>query len=1134
MTFVLLALMVNGGCRKGADIPEPGSKHYADLVSAFYVGLAGLQAGEDVRAKQGLTLASQIAPGEPATWADISLLELRQQQYDQALQHAQTARDLAPENSQIHALLGLIESKRGNLAEAIHQLQEAAKLDPANTKALYALAQETERQGSSLGDAEARRVLNAILQAQPNNQAVLLDLARLSAKIGDQRQVSEALVKLQQLSVSWPDPARKQLEIVRTAAISNVRSAAVQVQFLRNLLVRDAGFRRDLDALRPPAGTVGEPFIRFIKLATPSSLPAPSDTKIEFTRTNTAELFSGKQVTWAGSFVPDAKSEPRVIWADQYGLHLDQGTTLSLPGHSATSLNRSSVASGDLNYDFRTDIVIANEGGVRIYQQGTSPLFSDVTAKTKLNSQIINARYTGAWLFDVDLDGDLDIVLGTLSGLPVVLRNNGDSSYTVIHPFSATDGVKDFAAADLDADGDPDVAILDRNGQLKVFANERLGNYRSWPSQPAPEMTLSALTTADLNGDGMMDLVALTTDNRAVRISGQQLGSGWEVSELVRPQSALPVNTSLLVADIDNNGSLDLVIGNQVFLHDSKGFSHLPQALDGNCQALLDVDAKGRLDAVALNTSGSLTRFANHGTRNYKWQILRTRASQTNGDQRINAFGLGGEVELRSGLLTQKQSITSPVLHFGLGENPGVSLARIVWPNGQLQVEFDLKPDATALAQQRLKGSCPFLFAWDGKRMRFVKDCAPWSAALGLHVNAQKVAGVGQTQEWFRIPGDQVSPRDGFYDLRITAEYWETFYIDHYSFLAVDHPHGTEIFTDERFAVPSPPLRLYETAMSQPFERAHDDNGNDVSEVVKSLDARYLDNFGRGRYQGVTRKHWVELELQEEAPRNAPVYLVGSGWVHPTDATVNVALGQSSAAPPEGLSIEVIDQHGQWHLRQSGLGFPSGRMKTVVLDLSNVFLPGAPRRLRLCTNLEIYWDRLAWAAGTTLSDYRIHRLALADAKLNYRGFSKMSQANLSSPELPAYDAVEQRGPRWRDLEGYYTRYGDVRPLLEEIDDRILITNAGDELRLKLAAPSPPEQGWTRDLVMIGDGWIKDGDFNCVFSKTVLPLPYHGLKDYTTATRGLEEDPAFQLHPEDWKTFHTRYISPELFRKALWQ
>src|SRR5262249_61169180 len=101
-------LIVFTGCTRNAGLPVPGSKEYRDLVTAFYVGLAGLQTGEDVRAKEKLTLATEIAPGEPAAWANLGLLAVRQQEFDTAYEKVQKARSLPPDNSPIQALLARI------------------------------------------------------------------------------------------------------------------------------------------------------------------------------------------------------------------------------------------------------------------------------------------------------------------------------------------------------------------------------------------------------------------------------------------------------------------------------------------------------------------------------------------------------------------------------------------------------------------------------------------------------------------------------------------------------------------------------------------------------------------------------------------------------------------------------------------------------------------------------------------------------------------------------------------------------------------------------------------------------------------------------------------------------------------
>ena len=93
-------------------------------------------------------------------------------------------------------------------------------------------------------------------------------------------------------------------------------------------------------------------------------------------------------------------------------------------------------------------------------------------------------------------------------------------------------------------------------------------------------------------------------------------------------------------------------------------------------------------------------------------------------------------------------------------------------------------------------------------------------------------------------------------------------------------------------------------------------------------------------------------------------------------------------------------------------------------------------------------------------------------------------------------------------------------------------NAGDEMSFKFAAPIAPPEGWVRDFVLVGDGWVKDGDFNTTFSKTVLPLPSHDRPDYTNAPGRLEDDPVYMRHSSDWQEYHTRYITPERFQNAL--
>jgi hypothetical protein len=802
----------------------------------------------------------------------------------------------------------------------------------------------------------------------------------------------------------------------------------------------------------------------------------------------------------------------------------------------------------DFNYDYKTDLVLAGDAGVRLYRQDSPAAFIDVTAQTRLPRAVLDASYTGAWAVDIEADGDLDIVLGSPAGVPVALRNNGDGTFTDIRPFAGVSGVRQFAWADIDGDGNPDAAILDGSGRLHLFINERQGQFRE-RQLPSAAAHVAAIAVADADGDGDLDLLLVQADGSIVRISDKNDGQDWEVAAIAQVPAAsdfLAQEVRLRVADLDNNGAIDLYLshvapvvgartaGTLTWLGDQQGRHQSLDSPTGSARAYdaADLSASGRLDLLALSDEGQALDGTNRGAKKYHWQVVRPHAAQAFGDQRINPFGVGGEVEIRTGLLVQKQLITGPQVHFGLGEHTGTDVVRVIWPNGSVRAEFAVKADQDIAAEQRLKGSCPFFFAFNGKQMEFVKDGVPWSSAIGLRINTLGSADIAATEEWYKIRGDQLAPHDGYYDLRITAEMWEVYYYDYLALMAVDHPVGTEIFVDERFVIP--PARLAVTSVASPHDivRAVDDTGQDVTEIVRTLDGRGLNNFGRGQYQGVTKDHYVEVDLGQEVPQDRPVYLIAHGSVYPTDSSINVAMTQGQRWRAHGLSLEVPDGRGGWAVARDNLGFPAGRKKTILIDLTGVFRPGTPHRLRLRTNLEIFWDQIRWAKG--LPDTPLHtvRLAPTSADLHYRGYSVITRPDPGSPELPEYELISGTKQRWRDLIGYYTRFGDVRELLAQVDDRYVIMNSGDEMSLRFAEQPAPAAGWVRDFVVVGDGWIKDGDYNSTFSKTVLPLPYHVKRNYTTPPGRLEDEWAYRRHPEDWVNYHTRYVTPDEFKSAL--
>jgi Tfp pilus assembly protein PilF len=1132
-----LATASCSSCRAGTPAPAAtlSDGAYREAVTAFATALAALETSQEVLARQKLDRFVALAPQEPAGLANIGLLLLRQQEVDQAHERLAKAESLAPTSAHIQRLLAITESRRGRLDEAIRHWRRALELDPADVKAAYALAQELERQGGPDADAQASQTLERLL-ARGDNLPARLDALRLAAKRSDAAALQRALDPLIAASASWPAAAQAQLKLLRESAAANPRAAATRAVFLKNVLVREPAYRRALAAISTPLDAVGEPLRRFLVLDNPPSQPAAADTALAFTVARPADD-RAEQVTWTGVFAPGAADPPIVarasaadVWVSRMLVtRRDRPAPDSLPGFDA-------IAAADLDYDFLTDLVEALPSGLRIRRQTASLRFEDVTAVATLPAPLLTRGFSGVWAADIDTDGDIDLVAAPTAGALLALRNNGDRTFAVREPFPGCTDVRGFVWADLDGDGVPDASVLDARGDVHALLSLRGGDFLRQTLPPAPEPT-AAIAPVDSGGEAGFALAALSPQGAIRRLTFTD--GAWTWRDLARlstaPANLAPGAARLLVADVDNNGAADLIASGPqttgvVLAGPGGSFAPLAAPIEASVRDAADLDGDGRLELLGIDANRHAVVAQSRGATRYGWQTIRGRAATATGDQRINSFGIGGEVEVRAGLNLQRRVITSPIVHVGLGNLQSSDVIRIVWPNGVLQSEFEKPANTTVAADQRLKGSCPWLFAWNGREMAFVTDVI-WRSPLGLRINAQATTDVLMTEDRVRVRGDQLVARDDAYDLRITAELWETHFFDAAALFAVDHPAGTEVFLDERFAIPAPSLAPRITGPVEAMASARDDGGRDVAEVVRARDDRHLDFAGRGAYQGITRDHFVELTLPETAPRSGPLWLVAQGWVHPTDSSINVAISQGRHAPPRGLSLHVADAQGRFREVRANLGFPAGKDKTVLIALEGVFPAAGPRRLRLATNLEIYWDRLGWAAGRSDVHVEPRRLALRSAELRYRGYSETTQRVPSSPLRPRY-VLAGTAARWLDLEGYYTRFGDVRALLGGVDDRYVIMNAGDELALRFAAAAPPAPGLVRDFIMMGDGWVKDGDYNTSFSRTVLPLPTHASGKYDTAPRQLEDDPVYRAHADDFSTWHTRYVSPAPARRAL--
>jgi Tfp pilus assembly protein PilF len=1113
-------------------IPSKDSPAYDEYVSAFEVGTAALDVGVTEEAGKNLTRAVELLPREPAGWANRGLFHLRTHQLPNAARDLAEAERLAPDNPDIQKLLGLLDEQQGKYPEAAARFRKAIEKKPDDVEALFHLAGIVRKEDPLQSDKEYQELMERILKARPDNVYVLVERLRVAVRRSDRAAVNDTLAKFQTFAPGWSEQTREAFAELEKELAGSLGQEGLPLLTFGNVLKGEPAFARGADEVNPQA--VGTPLRTFVKLPPPVNTPAPPDTGLTFTAEPLAGVPAGR---WDAAvpvwMSPDG---PPVVFVGNAQEVRRVGTGPALP---SIPLAPNGLVPLDWNNDFRTDLLLVGSKGLRFYQQAADGNFTDVTAKTGLPADVIGGDYSCALAADVDLDGDLDIILGRKTGPPLLLRNNFDGTFTPQPIFPDVNGARAFAWADFDNDGAPDAAILDAAGKLHVFANERSGRFKRWPAA-LPDHKFLALAVADADDDGVLDLVAIRSDGAIVRVSDRDKRSRWDLGELARWEigNESPDTIRLIVADLDNNGVPDLLVSRasagDAWLGSGNGkFEQRAPAIPPHVTAAADLGNTGRLDLLALDGNGQPVRDRSSGTKNYHWQTVRFRAlpiERTEGDNRINSFGVGGEIEVRSGTLVVKRPITGPVVHIGLGERARTDVVRIQWPNGIVQIEFRPEVDQTFSPQQRLKGSCPFLFAWNGERFAFVADFM-WGTPLGMYINAQATGGGGPTTEWIRVRGDQLVPQDGKYELRAQANLWETDYFDRLALHVIDHPSGTELFVDERFALEPTAPAFHLTEPPRTVAKAWDHRGNDVTDIVRADDGVYLDRCGRGPYQGVTAEHWVEVDLGDDAPTAGTVWLIARGWIHPTDSSINYAMEQGLHTRPQGLVLEVPDGKGGWKIVRDKIGFPAGKNKTVLLRLDGLDGPGISRRFRLRTNLEIFWDSLRFARGRDDAEVRKTELLPEVADMRFRGILEMTQANPSSPELPDYDRIESRGQVWRDLIGFHTRFGNVRELLEKPDDRCAILTAGDEIALTFAVPPGPPTGWKRDFVWVSDGWTKDGDLNTRFGKTVLPLPRRGMSAYT-GSLNLADDPVYRQHRKDWERYHTRYVTPTICERGL--
>lgn len=1114
------------------------------------LGLAYLEESQPSKAVEAFTALVELLPDEAIGYGNLAVAYLRLQQADTAEAWVKRGIAAAPTDSQLHFILSEVYQLQGQTELAVEAMQEAVRLDPNELEFRYKLVRHyLGQRNDPEAQQEAVRHLQELHTRSPVNVVVLLKLTQgvlAQEQLEAASRLSQALLRV----LGDTDPEKLAYLTQGIAAIQqgDLALATRNIRIFENLHRASPRYQQGIGEL--VTNILGHPIERFdqnFKARITAKQNPPIG--VEFVDVTEQLGFTNVRRTPVGS------ADISLIDYDGDG-NLDLYLTPKLSIYRNTGgqfrhvyrvgADTPTAVFADLNKDGTQDLLLQISNSVVHHQMDETGIWQPLSPVIHYKLPVTESKVLHP--VDYDHDGDLDLFSGRSA--TTMYRNNGDETFTDVteQTFVTTDAgdvpagqgyPTEALSADFDDDGDIDLFVIHSETGCTLYDNLRQGKLRAVSSETGipQNVRYTAAAAGDYDNDGDFDLFLATTD----RIHHyRNIGDGSFIDVLGPEAETQGLPPALLKnIDYDNDGFLDLWVGGEkgMFLFRNAGagkfeepypiidFTTLtgePRLENAIAGAVGDYDNDGDLDLFFINADGQLRALQNNGGNQNNWIQVRLEGI-TAGNNKVNRDAIGSKLEVKVGGLYQLRYVSEQVSHFGLGAHDAADVVRVVWTNGVPQNVVEPQARQRILEKQVLKGSCPFLYVYNGEQYEFVTDLL-WRAPLGLITSMGFVA-PDETRDFVKISGQQMQPKSGKYSIQITEELWETAYFDEVKLIAVDHPAGTDIFVDEQY-IPPPfaEFKVYGVAEKRYPKSAVNHRGEDVADALKAFDYHYAVEHAPGVYQGVVEPHAIVLDLGD-VPNDAPVTLFLTGWIFPTDTSINVALSQNPTINPNFPSVAVKNKTGEWKTVIDMIGIPAGKNKTITVDLTGKFL-SKDRQVRIETDMQIYWDMAFFTVGEQSVPIEMTTLNPDSADLHYRGFSEMYRPNPHAPHLFDYQKVTTEA-QWRDLAGYYTRYGDVNALLQEVDDMYVILNAGDEITVEFEAARLPslKPGWVRDFILYSDGWDKDGDINTLTSQTVEPLPFHGMSAYPYPES--EHYPDDEAHREYRRKYNTRRVEHRL-------
>jgi tetratricopeptide (TPR) repeat protein len=1123
--IVLLCAFLLAGL--GIFAAAPGVNSVVEAARHNNLGVAYMNQQSFEKALKEFQQAATLDPKLRIAQLNQGVALLGLAKLDQAASVLQEATKQAPQDPHAWFNLGLLYKNSSNIEGAIDAFRHVVAIDADDANTWYFLGAVYSQNKQF---PEAMEAFQRALKLDPHHASAEFGLARAYQQSGDATHAREHLVKFQHITQSklgaamglaYGDQGKYSLAEESPAAVDKALPE-IPVKFVD--VTAESGLKSQVsDVASDDPNAVAGPGACF--------LDYDNDGSQDILLTNNGP--QGGMVLYHN--LGNGKFED-----------VTRNAGLDPAAHAI------SCTAGDYDNDGYVDLAVSTNDGLMLLHNEKNGTFKDVAAATGMQKYV---GITGLTFIDYDHDGDLDLygssgmvlTVGSVTrSFSAMWRNNGDGTFTnvtgdigVSIPISANNAI----GTDYDNDRAIDLVAADWVGGT-IYRNPREGKFLiQHPfSTKQGGRTAHSLGVAvlDFNHDGWMDIAFTHEESPAITLWRNDQGKSFE--QVALPPTNWVRADGVAAIDYDNDGWVDLVAVGET--KDGKGEIKLFRNLGPD--GFKDVSADVGLDKIQLKAPRAIITgdFDNDGatdlliTQNHGPAVLlRNEGGNKNNWLKLDLKGLadnksatGTKVEVFSEMNRQKFEIygsngylgqNSTVLNIGLGQAKEADVVRMLWPAGVVQDEVEVAANKlqSFTEMDRRGSSCPTLFVWDGHHYELVADMI--GAGVVGHWVGPHERNIARPTEYVKVDRDSIQEKNGKFSFRLMEPMEEVVYLDQVKMLAVDHPADFDVYPNEYFAS-NPPYPEFKVVASRKVDAqtpagAWDEHGHNL--LPDLLAHRYVGDFKLEPFKGFTEPHTLELDLGKPYD-GGPLWLLMHGEIEYFTATGMYAASQAGIEATAPY-VEALNAKGTWVKVINDMGFPAGGPRTMTANLTDK-LPAGTSRIRITTNLQIYWDNILIDRTPQNQQVRLNEVPLHSANLDFHGYPRQTEAQPPGVVKYVYEEVSQTGPYAR-AAGAYTRYGNVLPLLSKFDDRLAVFGSGEEVALEFdPAKLPPlPAGWTRDYFFLANGYEKDMDFYAADGSTVAPLPFRAMGTYPYAGKSFPLD---QTHMNDLLNYNTRDLS----------